>query len=82
MATCSPSISPRLISSFLSSACFFGEEVVVFPEAERFAIQASERIEEADVIEGIGFEFALLQDAENFGESDLNEGFLEFRAVG
>jgi hypothetical protein len=66
----------------LEIGLFFGQVVVVFSEAECFAIEAGERIEKANVVEGIGFEFALLQDAKDFGESDLDEGFLEFGAVG
>ena len=66
----------------LEFGLFFGEEMVVFSEAKGFAVEAGERIEETNVVEGVGLEFALLEDAENFGQSDLNECFLEFGAVG
>ena len=65
----------------LEFGLFFGQVVVVFPEAERFAIQSGESVEEANVVEGVGLEFALLQNAKDFGESDLDEGFLEFGPV-
>ena len=66
----------------LELGLFFSKVIVVFSEAEGFAIEAGEGVEEADVVEGIGLEFALLENAKDFGESDLDEGFLEFRAVG
>jgi hypothetical protein len=66
----------------LELGLFLCEVVVVFSEAEGFAIETGERVEEANVVEGIGLEFVILEDAKDFGESDLDEGFLEFRAVG
>lgn len=67
---------------WLELGLFFGDVVVVFAKAEGFAIEAGEGVEEANVVEGIGFELALLENAKDFGESDLDEGFLELRAVG
>ncbi len=60
---------------------FFGQEVVVLVDIEGFAVETGEGVEEANVVEGVGFEFALLKDAEDVGKSDLDEGFLEFRTV-
>ena len=66
----------------LEFGLFFGQVVVVFPEAERFAIQSGESVEQANVVKGIGLEFVFLEDAKDFGEGDLDECFLKFRAVG
>jgi hypothetical protein len=66
----------------LEFGLFLGQMVVVFPQAERFAIQAGESVEQANVVEGIGLEFVFLEDAKDFGESDLDEGFLEFGTIG
>jgi hypothetical protein len=66
----------------LELGLFFGQVVIVFSEAESFAVEAGECVEEANVVERVWFEFALLQDTEDFGESDLDECFLEFGAAG
>jgi hypothetical protein len=66
----------------LELSLFFCQEVVVFSEAECFAVEAGKRVEEANVVEGVGFEFALLEHAKYFCESDLDKGFLEFGAIG
>jgi hypothetical protein len=66
----------------LEFGLLFGEKIVVFSEAKSFAVETSQSVEKANVIERIWLELSLLQDAEDFGESDLNEGFLEFGAVG
>jgi len=42
---------PAVRIELLEFGLFFGQVVVVFPEAEGFAVQAGERVEEANVVE-------------------------------
>ena len=64
---------PRLI---------FGEEIVVFSKRHGFVIEPSRSIEEADVVGRIAFDLALLQNAVDFGEAKLDDGFLKLNAGG
>ena len=58
----------------------FGAEVVVFSEEQGFAVEAGQGVEEADVVGGIAGDGAGFEGAKDFGEGELDEGFLELVA--
>src|SRR5437016_5274832 len=56
---------------------FVGAEIVVFAQAEGFAVEAGERVEKADEVRRVRLERAVSQCAEDFGEAELDKDFLK-----